>query len=119
MPHHIVSKAEQRSSKIKIEQKPESAASSKSFVTLIRAISVLCWEQKADWNFSNRSLLLKKAINCNENGSLEISLKLFKTETSRVGFFKSGLTRACLKQDGKMPVDRERLTTVKMSEQTV
>ena len=49
-----VSKAEDRSRRMRGDGDPVSAAISRSFVTLTRAVSVLWAERKPDWNFSNR-----------------------------------------------------------------
>ncbi len=49
-----VSKAALRSSKIRIDREPESAAINRSLVTLTNAVSVLCNLQKPDWRASKR-----------------------------------------------------------------
>ncbi len=52
----MVSKAALRSRRMRMERRPESAARRRSLVILTRAVSVLCLEQKPDWNGSNRLL---------------------------------------------------------------
>ena len=43
-------------------------------------------------------------------GRLEMGLKWFRTEESKLLFFWRGLTRAVLSSDGKIPVSREQFT---------
>ena len=50
-----VSNAALRSRRIRMELAPESADSSRSLVTLTRAVSVLCLVLKPDWKGSRRS----------------------------------------------------------------
>ena len=54
-----------------------------------------------------------------KNGSLEIGLKLLKTEGSRIGFFKSGCTTACLKIEGNRPSSKELLMIIQIMGLTV
>ena len=48
-------------------------------------------------------------------GRLEMGLKLFRTEESKLLFFRRGLTRAVLSSDGKIPVSREQFIMARMS----
>jgi len=43
------------------------------------------------------------------NGRSEIGLKLLKSDVSRLGFFNRGVTVACFKQSGSIPVLKQRL----------
>ena len=51
-----VPKAALRSRRRRTVREPESEESRKSFVALIRAVSVLWWVRKPDWNVSYRLL---------------------------------------------------------------
>ena len=52
----MVSKAALRSRRMRMDKSPESAANRRSFVILRRAVSVLWWGRKPDWNCSYRLL---------------------------------------------------------------
>ena len=65
---------------------------------------------------SNAQLAFRKLFNCLKTifsrillrkGRLEMCLKLFRTEESKLLFFRRGVTRAVLSSDGKIPVSRE------------
>ena len=45
---------------------------------------------------------------------LEIGRKLLRSSVGRYGFFRRGWTSACLNDDGKIPSERERLTSFVM-----
>ena len=77
---------------------------------------------------SNAQLASRKLFNCLKTifsrillrkGRLEMGLKLFRTEESKLLFFRRGLTRAVLSSDGKIPVSREQLIMARMSLDTV
>src|SRR4029434_5129880 len=79
---------------------------------------------KPDWKVSNAQLASRKLINCLKTifsrillrkGRLEMGLKLFRTEESKLLFVRRGLTRAVLSSDGKIPVSREQLIMARMS----
>ena len=54
---------------------------------------------------SGEELIFSKTLD--RNDSLEIGLWLFRTDGSRLGFFRRGWMMACLKPEGKVPVDRD------------
>lgn len=73
----------------------------RSYTTLTKAVSVLWWARKPDWNLSKILLAFKKyfcCLNTNfsrillQNGMLEIGRKLQKVEESRLLFFRRGFT---------------------------
>ena len=115
-----------KAKRIKIALSRLSAAKGRLLVTLRRAVSMLCKALKPDWNFSKMLLWDIKHKNCIEitfsktldkNGSLEIGLKLLRTEGSRFGFFKRGWTTVC--ECGKMTLFRELLMINKILGPTV
>ena len=118
MEWSMVSNAALRSRNTNTEHAPESAAISKSFVTLRRAVSVLCNLRKPDWNFSKMWLLLSTCIKWSSTtfsrilevkDSLEIGRKFFKSVGSKSGPFSSGWTQAVLNCSGTTPEVRELL----------
>ena len=75
-------------------RKPESEKSKRSLVTLSRAVSVLWWVRKPDWNVSYRLLERRHCLSCvvtalsssfDRNVRLEMGLKLLGSSES--GFF--------------------------------
>lgn len=99
-----VSKAAVRSRSTRIAELPESTVKRRSLNTLKRAVSVLWRDLNPDWNFSQMPWLSKNVCSwikttlsrdLDRKGSLEIGLKLDKTEGSRLFFLIRGCTTAC------------------------
>ncbi len=114
-----ISKAEVKSKRTKTAELPESTAKRRSLETLKRAVSVLWRGLKPDWNFSkilnssrNDLSWLRTTLSniFDKKGSLDIGLKLDKIEASKLFFFRSGWTMACLKTAGTHPELRDVLT---------
>lgn len=97
---------------------PESAERRRSFVTLSRAVSVLCFGRKPDWNGSKRLLELRWVWSCaamtrsrilDRKGRLDMGRKFAGLSGSRPGFFSIGVIAASLRDCGKEPEVREEL----------
>ena len=82
-------------------RKPESEESRRSLVTLSRAVSVLWWVRKPDWNVSYRLLERMSCLSCvamalfssfERNVRLEMGRKLLGSSESRPGFLRRGVT---------------------------
>lgn len=104
IPWSTVSKAAIKSRRIRVAEVPGSPVSRRSLVTRKRAVSVLWYGLKPDWNFSSISLEARKdwswlkttiSKTLDRNGSLEIGLKLDKSEGSKFLFWIRGWTVAC------------------------
>lgn len=105
-----------RSRSIRTERLPLSMFTLMSLTTLTRAVSVLCFAQKPDWNFSKIEFVFKYSDSCQKtsfsrillrNMRFERGLKLFSMDGSRVLLLRRSLTMVILKVDGKMPVCKE------------
>ena len=84
----MVSNAAVRSRRMRIEREPVSASRRRSLVILMRAVSVLWWGRKPDWNFSKRLLWERWEWSCDatvfsrildRKGRLEMGRRLLKT----------------------------------------
>ena len=94
-----VSKAALRSRRRRMVREPESEESRRSLVTLSRAVSVLWWVQKPDWNVLYRLLERRYCLSCvatalsicfERNVRLEMGRKLLGSSESRPGFLRRG-----------------------------
>ena len=101
-----VSKAALRSRRRRMVREPESEESRRSLVTLSRAVSVLWWVQKPDWNVLYRLLERRYCLSCvvtalssrfERNVRLEMGLKLLGSSVSRPGFLRRGVIAASLR----------------------
>ncbi len=110
-----MSNAELRSKRTRATALPLSVASIMSLITFSKADSVLYSFLNPDWKVSYNELESRKEcswVNTTFSkifeikGRLEIGLKLPKSDTSRFGFFKRGVTEACFRQSGTVPVLR-------------
>ncbi len=102
----IVLNAALRSSSTNREIQPRSDDTSRSFVTLMRAVSVLWDGVNPDWKSSQTSFFSKKEYNCEDTTfssifdrkwRFEIGLKLTRSLGSSCGFLMRGLITANLK----------------------
>ena len=112
-----VSKAALRSRR-RMVREPESEESRRSLLTLSRAVSVLWWVRKLDWNVSYRLLERRYCLSCvatalsssfERNVRLEMGLKLLGSSESRPGFIRRGVTAASLRGWGTVPEFKEEL----------
>lgn len=96
----MASKAALRSRRMRMDSSPESAAIRRSSVILRRAVSVLWWGRKPDWNCSYRLLFDRWAWICDattfyrileRNGRLEMGRRLLKMLGSKPGFLSIGV----------------------------
>ncbi len=114
-----VSKAAVKSRRTSMVKSPESAANNRSLVILIRAVSVLWWGRKPDWNCSYKLLLercswiwiaIHFSIILEINGKFEIGRKWSKLNGSDSDFLSMGVILADLKNDGTEPETSEAWT---------
>ena len=124
MVWEMVSNAAVRSRRMRIEREPVSAARRRSLVILMRAVSVLWWGRKPDWNFSKRLLWERWEWSCDatvfsrildRNGRLEMGRRLLKSCGSAFGFLRMGEMAADFKDEGNIPEEREEWMMVVMS----
>lgn len=77
---------------------------------------------KVYYNYSLKKSALMKLVYLKlliKKGILEIGLKLIKLRGSVLGFLRNGLTIACLRLEGKLPVVRELFTMDKIEKPTL